>query len=94
MVLLSALEFANGAGAETMVELPRFHHQFLPDQIQFEANALGFLTQDELTSMGHILKDMQGSYGNMHTIIWDKRSNVVSAASDPRGAGYAQVGAY
>ena len=32
MVLLSALAFAEGAHAEEMVNLPRFHHQFLPDE--------------------------------------------------------------
>ncbi len=91
MVLLSALEFTNGAGATTMVELPRFHHQFLPDQIQFEAGALGPTTQDSLSAMGHTLKKIQRRYGNMHTIIWDMQTNRVTAASDPRGIGYAQV---
>lgn len=91
MVLLSALEFANSAGAKTMVELPRFHHQFLPDQIQFESGALDPTTQASLSAMGHNLKEMQRSYGNMHTIIWDKQTNRVTAASDPRGIGYAQV---
>lgn len=92
MVLLSALEFANGTDAETMVALPRFHHQFLPDQIQFEMNALDAITQTSLASMGHTLKERQNSYGNMHTIIWDKQIGCVTAASDPRGIGYAKVG--
>ena len=92
MVLLSALEFANGADAATMVAVPRFHHQFLPDQIQFESNAFDAVNQSLLSNLGHELKDMQRSYGNMHTIIWDQHTNRVTAASDPRGIGYAQVG--
>jgi len=92
MVLLSALEFSNGADAETMVKLPRFHHQFLPDQIQFETDAFDSATQASLSSLGHVLKDMQRSYGNMHTIIWDQQTRRVTAVSDPRGIGYAQVG--
>ncbi len=91
MVLLSALEFANGADAETMVALLRFHHQFLPDQIQFEMHAIDAMTQTSLTSMGHTLKERQHSYGNMQTIIWDKQMDRVTAASDPRGIGDAKV---
>ncbi|MGI9227254.1 MAG: gamma-glutamyltransferase, partial [Gammaproteobacteria bacterium] len=36
MVLLSTLEFIDGADVHSMVELARFHHQFVPDEIQFE----------------------------------------------------------
>ncbi len=92
MVLLAALEFAKGANVQTMVELPRFHHQFLPDQIQFESNALDTATQTVLINMGHQLHEMQRSYGNMHAIMWDKKTKQVTAASDPRGIGHAQVG--
>ena len=91
MVLLSTLEFAKGADAETMVELPRFHHQFLPDRIQFESNAIDKETQNSLTNLGHALEDLQRTYGNMHVVIWNKKTNQVSAASDPRGIGQAQV---
>jgi len=94
MVLLSTLAFIDGADVETMVELPRFHHQFLPDQIQFEADALSPATRASLTAMGHALMEVQQdySYGNMHAIIWEKQTNRVTAASDPRGLGSAQVG--
>ena len=94
MVLLSTLAFIDGADAKTMVELPRFHHQFLPDQIQFEAAALSPATRASLTAMGHALMEVQQdySYGNMHAIIWEKQTNRVTAASDPRGLGSAQVG--
>lgn len=92
MVLLSALAFAEGASAEDMVQLPRFHHQFLPDQIQFEPAALDAQTQHSLTAMGHVLKDLGRSYGNMHAIIWDQQADKITAASDPRGIGKSQVG--
>ncbi len=92
MVLLSALAFAEGASASEMVQEPRFHHQFLPDEIQFEADVLTTQTQSSLESMGHSLKDLGRSYGNMHTVIWDQQINKVTAASDPRGIGQASVG--
>jgi len=48
--------------------------------------------------MGHILKARKSTYGerssyygNMHAIVWDKRKNKISAASDPRGEGAARV---
>lgn len=92
MVLLSALAFADGASAAQMVQLPRFHHQFLPDEIQFESGAITTETQGTLASMGHSLKDVGRSYGNMHTIIWNQHDNKIIAASDSRGIGISQVG--
>ncbi len=93
MVLLSTLAFVEGVNVTELVQLPRFHHQFLPDQIQFEPGALTLSTQHSLKSMGHELKELERSYGNMHAIIWNQQTNNVSAASDPRGIGKAQVGA-
>jgi gamma-glutamyltranspeptidase/glutathione hydrolase len=89
MVLLSTLAFAEGASAMEMVQLPRFHHQFLPDEVQFESGAIDLKTHRSLQSMGHALKDLGRSYGNMHSIVWDRQSNNVNAASDPRGIGQA-----
>ncbi|MFK7814738.1 MAG: gamma-glutamyltransferase [Gammaproteobacteria bacterium] len=92
MVLLSTLAFAEGASAKEMVLLPRFHHQFLPDEIQFEMGVLNEKTQSTLESMGHVLNELGRNYGNMHTVIWDQQANKVTAASDSRGIGQAQVG--
>ncbi len=92
MVLLSTLAFAEGASALQMVQLPRFHHQFVPDEIQFETGTLTSQAQSSLESMGHALNDLGRSYGNMHAVIWDQKTNTITAASDPRGIGQAQVG--
>ena len=92
MVLLSALAFSEGASAEQMVRLPRYHHQFLPDEIQFEQNSLDAQMQKSLQTMGHRLKDLGRSYGNMHSIILNQKSKQITAVSDPRGIGKAQTG--
>jgi gamma-glutamyltranspeptidase/glutathione hydrolase len=91
MVLLGALEFYGGADANTIVSKPRYHHQFLPDQITYEVDAFNHDTKLELQLRGHSLIEHPRRYGNMQIVVWDKRDNKLSAASDPRGEGLAEV---
>ncbi len=91
MVLLGALEFAAGKPPQDWVTRPRFHHQYLPDKIQFEADAIDAITQEELRALGHTLSELEDSYGNMQAVQWNKRSGKLDAASDPRGVGDAEV---
>jgi gamma-glutamyltranspeptidase/glutathione hydrolase len=100
MVLLGVLGYADGLNAEQVVALPRFHHQWMPDVIEAETGAITAEAAQTLQAMGHALKlpgDVaaggRGSshvWGNMQSVAWDKRTNTLSAASDPRnpvGAG-------
>lgn len=89
MVLLGALEFARGGDASAMVDLPRFHHQYLPDVVMFEDGALSEEEQTELNLQGYVLKKQKRPYGNMHAIVWDQQNRTVTAASDKRGIGLA-----
>lgn len=91
MVLLGALEFTVGTAPQQWVSSGRFHHQYLPDQIQFEPGALSPELQTELQTLGHNLKPLNDHYGNMQAILWDKHQGIVDAASDPRGGGLAEV---
>ncbi len=91
MVLLGILGHSNGLTAGEIVTMPRFHHQYLPDLIQFEPGALSQKQQAGLRRMGHRLQALKSRYGNMQVIVWDKRRGRVSAASDPRGIGRARV---
>lgn len=91
MVLLGILEYANGGSAESIVSFPRFHHQYLPDAIQYETDGLESNTMKALKKMGHALKPVGRKYGNMHVVIWNKKRKRVTAASDPRGGGAAVV---
>ncbi|MET0066473.1 MAG: gamma-glutamyltransferase [Candidatus Thiodiazotropha sp.] len=93
MVLLGILEMADGKGPVDWVSRPRIHHQYLPDEIQFEPNALSLELQRQLLGMGHRLKPLKSEFGNMQAVVWDKASGRVEAASDPRGIGQAQTGA-
>lgn len=91
MVLLGALDFVQGNLPGSWVNLRRYHHQYLPDQLQFEEHGLTDYEQKALADLGHQLKELPRRYGNMHAILWDKKENKVYAASDPRGEGRAEV---
>ncbi|MDH5485051.1 MAG: gamma-glutamyltransferase [Gammaproteobacteria bacterium] len=91
MVLLGALEFLNGADAKAIVDLPRYHHQYLPDKIFVEPILLGRDALKQLEQKGHLLQAAENTWGNMQLVIWDKRSQQASAASDYRGVGEARV---
>lgn len=91
MVLLGILEMAEGKGPDSWVKRPRFHHQYLPDQVQFESDAFTEEQLKRLTSMGHSFKSLQRKYGNMQGVMWNKQTGEVEAASDPRGVGMARI---
>ncbi len=90
MVLLAILDYSLGGRPETMVAVPRFHHQYLPDRISYENDALAAPVVARLEQMGHRLKARR-HYGNMHIVMQEKESGRLTAASDPRGEGLALV---
>jgi len=91
MVLLGLLEFVEGQGPTDWVSRKRFHHQYLPDQVQFEPGAFSSRLRGQLEAKGHVLKPLERPYGNMQAVFWDRKGNRVEAASDPRGIGLASV---
>ncbi|MCU0835624.1 MAG: gamma-glutamyltransferase [Chromatiaceae bacterium] len=91
MVLQAVLALAEGQGPDAWVARPRVHHQFLPDEIQHEPDALSLDERDELEARGHRLREVAEGFGNMQAVYWDRASTRVEAASDPRGIGIAEV---
>jgi len=91
MVLQGILAASDGWSAKRIVSQPRFHHQYLPDVVQFENRAFSAGEVIGLQRKGHKLKQLRRSYGNMQIVILDKARKTVSAASDPRGEGQATV---
>jgi len=91
MVLLGSLEFHEGRDALAIVTRPRYHHQYLPDLVQHEADAFGTGLLQSLNHMGYSMKVVDHPYGNMQAIIMDKQTGQLQAASDPRGIGQAEV---
>jgi gamma-glutamyltranspeptidase / glutathione hydrolase len=91
MVLLAVLDFAQGNSPKSWVSLPRLHHQFLPDIIEYENNALTSEELAGLAKMGHQLRATDHSYGDMQAVSMNKKTKTLSAASDLRGEGRAIV---
>ncbi len=91
MVMIGILDFAAGNKPESWVAAKRYHHQYLPDVVQFERGGLSRDEQRDLERRGHNLREVSYNYGNMHAILWDRDRDEVFAASDPRGEGNAEV---
>jgi gamma-glutamyltranspeptidase/glutathione hydrolase len=65
-VLLNVLEY--GLGLQDAVQKPRFHHQWLPDQIFHEENTFDETTQKSLKALGHKLQK-RGNIGLVDAIM-------------------------
>ena len=87
MVLLGTLDYLDGMKAADIVKDARYHHQYLPDVVDYEKGAFTEAEIAELRAMGHSLNEGSRRWGNMQVITWDYRSGKVEAASDPRGEG-------
>ena len=91
MVLLGALAWMDGADAEGIVSLPRVHHQYIPDSVSFEAGAMSAELQEALAALGHQLRESSRPWGNMQAITLDYADETLTAASDPRRNGGADI---
>ena len=92
MVLLATLDFIHGrGGVHDWVARPRFHHQYLPDRVQYEPGAFSAEEAAGLERRGHVLYQVKSGYGNMQAVTWSWEAGRVEAASDPRGEGSAVV---
>lgn len=89
MVTLAVLAYVDGADAAAIAALPRFHHQYLPDEIQYEPGALPPELLAALAELGHATAERPSPYGNMNIVTWDAQTGAVSAATDPRNTAYA-----
>jgi gamma-glutamyltranspeptidase/glutathione hydrolase len=90
-VLLGVLDYLRGRTAEQIVSAPRFHHQYLPDVLQYEPDAFTAEERKSLEARGYALSEDRGRWGNLQVVTWDYATHQVQAASDPRGAGEGRV---
>jgi gamma-glutamyltranspeptidase/glutathione hydrolase len=82
-VLEGILHFIDGESAQQIAAHKRFHHQYLPDVVMVEDGMFDPATSASLTKMGYTLKQ-RASWGFMNVVTWDRKTNKLDAASDPR----------
>ncbi len=83
-VVLNVLD--HQMNVEEAVASPRFHHQWLPDQVRYETGAFTPEVLEELRAMGH--QDLRPSgYGLGDANSIKVEDGVIEASSDPRSVG-------
>ena len=83
-VLIGILGYDAGLGAQQVAALPRIHHQWMPDVISAEPDALDAETIKALQAMGHSVNAGEDTWGNLQTVAWDKQTDTLSGGTDPR----------
>ena len=87
--ILNVIDF--GMNVQEAVDAPRFHHQWLPDELRYERRGLSPDTVALLEARGHELV-ARTSQGAAHAIVLDAETEVLEAAADPRRADAAAAG--
>jgi len=88
VTLLSILNWMRlGMDAQSAINAPRFHHQWLPDEIQME-KMFSPEMEEQMKSRGHTVK-RRGQIGLLNAIGIDVKTGERCGAADPRDAGSA-----
>lgn len=90
LTILNVVDF--GMNIQDALDAPRFHHQWLPDRISYEAFGLSPDTRALLESRGHALNEIAGNQGNAQGIVFDAKNGVLEGGADPRDPDGAAVG--
>ncbi|MGH8109267.1 MAG: gamma-glutamyltransferase [Arenimonas sp.] len=87
LVLLGMLGIEQGQGSAQIVALPRYHHQYLPDTIFMEPNAITPESVIALQAMGYQI-DQSKTMGTqfLHSVDWNLNTNTLEGGADPRNA--------
>jgi gamma-glutamyltranspeptidase/glutathione hydrolase len=81
----------HGMNAQEAVDAPRFHHQWLPDRIQFERHGLSPDTQALLRAWGHTLSPVSAQ-GVAEVIVVSRRDGKLEGGVDRRAPDGGAVG--
>ena len=87
--IVDAVDF--GMNAQEAVDAARFHHQWLPDVINYERFGFSPDTIKELERRGHTLRE-GGGQGVAQVIIYDAKDDMLDGGTDHRAADGAAVG--
>jgi gamma-glutamyltranspeptidase/glutathione hydrolase len=83
MTILDVIDF--GMNVQEAVDAPRFHHQWLPDRVEYERNGLSPDTIALLKQRGHTLREISAQ-GIAEAIIYNAKENLLEGGSDRRAA--------
>ncbi len=86
-VILNRIDFK--MDIQEAINQPRFHHQWLPDLIDYEEFGLTTDVKENLIKRGHKIGQVK-SLGRVEGILIDKENNIIYGATDPRGFGSAE----
>ena len=86
-VVVNVIDF--GMNIQEAIDAPRFHHQWLPDKINWEPFEFSRDTTEALQKMGHIFNEKADYIGDAHAIAVDPQTGARLGASDPRRGGTA-----
>lgn len=68
-------------------EAPRFHHQWLPDTLEYERHGFPRDVIENLEKRGYALRRRGGSSGSIDAILIDRKNGFLNGSTDPRGYG-------
>ncbi|MBV9494397.1 MAG: gamma-glutamyltransferase [Acidobacteria bacterium] len=84
-VVLNVIDF--NMDIQEAISAPRFHHQWLPDELFWEDRGINADTRQILEKMGHKFREHPGSLGDAQGIAIDPVNGMRMGASDPRLGG-------
>ena len=84
-VIVNVIDF--GMNIQQAIDAPRFHHQWMPDQIQFEPMGINRDTRAALERKGHAFAEKPGNMGDAEGVMIDPKTGMRLGASDPRLGG-------
>ncbi len=97
-IITTVLEIITNVIDHTMpvqqaVDFPRFHHQWMPDELSFDRYSFSPDTMAILAGMGHVLKERPNVItGDGETIAIDPKTKLRLGAADPRKPDSKSVG--
>lgn len=84
-VIVNVVDF--GMNIQQAIDAPRFHHQWMPDRIQFEPMGINRDTRAALERKGHVFAEKPGNMGDAEGVMIDAKTGMRLGASDPRSGG-------
>jgi gamma-glutamyltranspeptidase/glutathione hydrolase len=81
-----------GMNAQEAIDAPRFHHQWLPDRLDYEKYGLSADTVAELERRGHTLRAGNGGQGVAQVIVYNAKDDMIEGGTDRRASDGAAVG--